>query len=79
MNTEGDDTVGQVIRHLEEASRLLDELAATNPQAIAAAGEAIAAEQTAASFSDERAGQRFLAMASTFLSFSGWIRTPLPK
>jgi hypothetical protein len=79
MRTGVDIRIGEVIRHLEEASRLLDELAATNPQAIAAAGEALVGERAATGPADERAGQRFLAMASTFLSFSGWIRTPLPK
>jgi hypothetical protein len=79
MIGEGKNTIGEFIRHLEEASRLLDELADTNPRAIAKAGETIAADQASLGGSPERAGQRFLALASTYLSYSGWIRTPLPK
>ena len=79
MTAEENKTVGDVIRHLEEASRLLDELAATDPRAIAMAGKTIAGEMTGTWPEPERAGQRFLAMASTYLSYSGWIRTPLPK
>jgi hypothetical protein len=79
MTVEGNNTVDEFIRHLEEASRLLDELAETNPQGIAMAGETIAADRASLGGVSERAGQRFLELASTYLSYSGWVRTPLPK
>jgi len=79
MNATGNKTIGEFIRHLEEASRLLDEMAETDPRAIAAAGAALALEPAEPYGIQERAGQRFLSLASTYLSYSGWVRTPLPK
>ncbi len=79
METLENNKISEFIRHLEEASRLLDELAHDDPKAIALAGESIASNQPTVNDLNGRAGQRFLAMASTYLSYSGWVRTPLPK
>jgi hypothetical protein len=71
-NSDQDETL---LAHLKGVSAILDQLAGQDPQAYARAVNKL--RDLAKGTGDGSCGGRFLMMASTYLDYSAWIRSPL--